>query len=626
MYYVDWGRKWGGFIAFGCLCALACSTIASQHEVDGGFQSPNEAVKSIALLPDGSVLYGSQSNTVSSLRRLYPDGSPASGFDGTDLLRAPTLALAVEPDGSTLQAKGVRNGSLQRVVAPGSNANAFNLFVNGPVHAVAVIPDGRILVGGISLHWVDRREAGSPGCCPMARSIHHLPGRQTERCFRWLSGRTGASWLVGPLPRLAALPASDWLGCNPTVESMVVFMWRWMDRSIAWHCSRMEELCWADIFPMWEVSQERGLRGFIRRVKSIRALPWEPIAGSIVWPWTSKGNLYVGGDFNALGSMVRPHLARVRLDGSLDLDFNPAPDGPVAALAVEPGGNVLVGGSFTNISGSHQPGLARLLTAGGGRDELIGSGPGVLQWRRAMKGVEVTRTFFETSEDGLIWTPLGEGYRIPDGWEWSGATPVRAYSRVRGPVAGDGQGQWEARRQQGPPMILSQPESRTSDAGAVVSFHVLAAGSEELRYRWFKDGSELGVVESRLRLEYVLAPDEGDYHVVVENESGSVTSEVASLNVIDPIISMEPVDVAVSPGQSTGLEVQAKGSAPHGFQWFHDDVPVPNATSSILPLDPVVGEDAGFYRAEVTNAFGSVTSQIAEVAVNTTEIFPGVQP
>lgn len=51
------------------------------------------------------------------------------------------------------------------------------------------------------------------------------------------------------------------------------------------------------------------------------------------------------------------------------------------------------------------------------------------------------------------------------------------------------------------------------------------------------------------------------------------------------------------------------------YQWQFNDVDLPGASSSVLSFPQVHTSQAGDYRVVVTNSFGSVTSQVAHLAV-----------
>jgi uncharacterized delta-60 repeat protein len=82
-----------------------------------------------------------------------------------------------------------------------------------------------------------------------------------------------------------------------------------------------------------------------------------------------------------------------------------------------------------------------------------------------------------------------------------------------------------------------------------------------------------------------------------------------------PAIVAPPADLAVGPGDRAGFVVEATGTAPLGYQWFHDGVRVPGATSDLLLIHQAATADAGQYSVSVTNAEGGVASSAATLVV-----------
>jgi uncharacterized delta-60 repeat protein len=75
----------------------------------------------------------------------------------------------------------------------------------------------------------------------------------------------------------------------------------------------------------------------------------------------SDGKILLGGIFNTLRGAARASLARLNADGSLDDTFNPAADSFVSSILVQPDGKIVVGGGFTSLGGSLRlSGLGRL--------------------------------------------------------------------------------------------------------------------------------------------------------------------------------------------------------------------------------------------------------------------------
>ena len=85
------------------------------------------------------------------------------------------------------------------------------------------------------------------------------------------------------------------------------------------------------------------------------------------------------------------------------------------------------------------------------------------------------------------------------------------------------------------PVILTQPAGQTVDAGTPVTLTVEAAGIPDPDYQWTRDGIPLaGETESELLIPAAALSNAGDYQVIVSNQAGEVTSQLASL-VVNPI-------------------------------------------------------------------------------------------
>ena len=74
----------------------------------------------------------------------------------------------------------------------------------------------------------------------------------------------------------------------------------------------------------------------------------------------AEGRVLLGGSFTNVGGVTRRGLARLLPDGSLDQDFGPAVDGTVFSIVVQPSGKLLIGGSFTSVNQTNRGNLARL--------------------------------------------------------------------------------------------------------------------------------------------------------------------------------------------------------------------------------------------------------------------------
>jgi pectate lyase len=84
-----------------------------------------------------------------------------------------------------------------------------------------------------------------------------------------------------------------------------------------------------------------------------------------------------------------------------------------------------------------------------------------------------------------------------------------------------------------------------------------------------------------------------------------------------PTIDSNPDDQTVFEGQNASFAVFASGTAPLMYQWyFNTNSPLAGATNSTLTIPNAQTSDAGGYSALVSNAYGSVTSAVAQLTVN----------
>jgi hypothetical protein len=83
-----------------------------------------------------------------------------------------------------------------------------------------------------------------------------------------------------------------------------------------------------------------------------------------------------------------------------------------------------------------------------------------------------------------------------------------------------------------------------------------------------------------------------------------------------PIITAQPSGATMIVGQDYTFSVQAVGSVPLAYQWYHNSSAIANGTNSALALVNLQPGDAGGYNVTVTNASGRATSQTVSLIVN----------
>lgn len=190
------------------------------------------------------------------------------------------------------------------------------------------------------------------------------------------------------------------------------------------------------------------------------------------------------------------------------------------------------------------------------------------------------------------------------------------------------------------PVFTQQPLSDTASISDNVTFECIAEGAEPMTYQWKKAGVPIGGESGsatsgnpiQLTLTNVQVGDQGAYTCEVSNAAGTVESAVAVLTIgtAAPTILVQPAtSVSGSSGGSIQLVIEAEGEPDVTFTWKETGTPVTiggdfaqvddfvlghqRSTLTISNLDPA---DAGSYTCTVTNAAGSIDSNVAAVFVD----------
>jgi hypothetical protein len=151
------------------------------------------------------------------------------------------------------------------------------------------------------------------------------------------------------------------------------------------------------------------------------------------------------------------------------------------------------------------------------------------------------------------------------------------------------------------PTILFQPFDNESCIGLNAYFGVDATGPID-SYQWYKDGIAItGATNSDLSITNVTTNDAGAYTVDVISSCGSLTSDVATLIVHEPVTMTQQPSLAnteICEGGSFTLEAQASQSNAN-FTWRKDGIAFSNG--STLTISSMTAADAGVYTVEVTS-------------------------
>ncbi len=287
---------------------------------------PDNPVTAIAVQTDGKIVIGGSFNTIipsgstatsnrSRLARLNADGSLDDGWNPNP--NAQVNALRLQPDGTLLvggafisfrpnsDAASTTRLYLARLLVDGSLDSSFVSTGNGTVQALALQPDGKVVVGGYFTQYQ--------------------------------AGATVAAVNRNYLARLNADGSVD-TTLDPSSNGRIVVQAVQADGKI---------LVGGNFTIMGGLT-----RNYLARLNANGTVDtsFAPLVNNVVSAIVvqADGRIVVGGSFTNIGGSSRSYLARLNpLDGSVDTSFNPSPNGAVSALAIQPDGKLVVGGSFT---------------------------------------------------------------------------------------------------------------------------------------------------------------------------------------------------------------------------------------------------------------------------------------
>ena len=177
------------------------------------------------------------------------------------------------------------------------------------------------------------------------------------------------------------------------------------------------------------------------------------------------------------------------------------------------------------------------------------------------------------------------------------------------------------------PVITTQPAAQSVLTGQTASFSVVATGTEPLAYQWKKNGTNIaGATTNTYTTPATSIADIGAalvYSVVVTNSAGTVTSNNASLAVLEaPAITVQPTaPSAITAGQTATFSVTATGTGVT-YQWKKNGINITGGSGATTHTytTPAMGYagNGAEYSVEVSNGVGKVTSNSARLTVTKT--------
>ena len=326
----------GSFASFNGTTVNGLVRLTSTGSIDStldtalGFDS-NTDVRVVKELSNGKLIVGGgfavyQGNIQNYIARIKTDGTTDASFNiGTGFDQTVNV-IALQANGKILVGgffttyKGLAQNKLIRLNSDGSKDATFNIGTgfSGPVYALAIQSDGKILVGGSFVtyqgsSWPYLVRLNVDGSIDSGFNI----GTGFNQMVTSIAIKSNGKILVGGW-------FSDYIGVN---QNNIVLLNS--DGSL-------------------DASFNPGtnLSGAVRSILI-----------------QSDGKYILGGDFPSYGGSTVGYIVRLSTDGSLDTSWNVGSgfNGSVKSLVIQSDGKILVGGSFTSYNGSNlNAGLARL--------------------------------------------------------------------------------------------------------------------------------------------------------------------------------------------------------------------------------------------------------------------------
>lgn len=304
-------------------------------------------------VPDGRILVAGEFRTLNrTLRnrvgRLNADGTLDRTFNPLGGPNNVVRSMAVQPDGRIViggfftSVHATNRSRIARLLADGSVDGFFNpgAGADNPVYAVALHPDGRIVVGGSFTTMNGISRAGIALLEPNGTvSTTFVPG----------TGADGAVYGVAVQPDGKILVGGDFLNFNGANHPRLVRLN--LDGSV-------------------DTSFDAGTGPD----GTVRAITLQP-----------NGKLLVGGSFTHVNGTTRGRLARLDVNGSVDATFLVSVDGAnadVNAIALQFDSKIIVAGEFTTFNGVTRTRITRLfrngktdptINFGGGANDAVNS-------------------------------------------------------------------------------------------------------------------------------------------------------------------------------------------------------------------------------------------------------------
>ena len=587
----------GGFTTVNGVARNNLARLNPNGTLDTDFNpAPNSSgiVSSIALQYNGSIIVGGQFTTLGGITRnriarLLPDGSLDSSFDATAGVTGVSEAIrsiAVQKDGSILiggvftEVNGVSRSRIARLNADGTLDMSFNPNVVGPgVPSMALQADGKIILTGdftivsaterscIARLNIDgsldsgfnpganARVAGvliqADGAIIIGGDFTSVGGVPRNRIARLINESAPQSLSITSTNRV------EWLRGGSSPETQQVSFELSTDAGTTWNL----------LGEGWHISGGWEITGMTL-----------PTSGRIRARARVAGGFYNGSSglietITAYSGLPAPEIA------VFDGESTDAADERTDNAGTFDFGAQLLGSNVTRSFTIQNAGTADLNVVNvslSGTGEFSLDLPGTLSTILSGDTTTFTVTFSPTAEGVQTTTVLIDSNDTDE-------NPFEIQITANGQI---------------PPEITGQPVSGLIGLGTASSSLSVSATGTALQYQWLRNDSVVpGATGPAIDIASATLGFVGQWSVRVSNGVGTVTSQAVNLGVID----LSTRNVAVSKGGT--LKVYVVAAAPGGsYRWMRGGVAIPRGINpeTQFTLTNIQSDQAGEYTCQVT--------------------------
>ncbi len=512
-------------------------------------------------------------------------------------------AFALQPDGKIIvggeftQLAGQSRTQLGRLFADGTVDLAFCPVISGlgdtTVNCIALLPDGKILIGGYfdqidGYSRTNIAQLNPDGTCD---TTFMLGANKPVNCFALQPD--GKILVGGWFDKFGGLTRSNLARLNPDGTLDTNFEPAIAGDESATVYSLAVQLDGKIIVAGRFASVNGQSRTNIARLNPDGSLDqsfaavvgneYAFVQSALVQP---DGKIVLAGCFDAIWDEIRESIGRLNSDGTLDTNFNPGTECTVDALALQTDGKMLVAGSFTRLGGGARSCIGRLYANGTLDPSFI-------------------------PEVGVLYSAVHALALQADGNVLAGGRFDTLGGVNRANLA----------------RLLNTPAATHSLNFTGTTLRWLrSSASPEVCWTLFEystngtDWISLGV-PTRIANGWELAGVQIRTCGAVRARGCTVGGKFNGSTwftedkLVGPVIFAGPTSSTNVLGTTATFSVVAVGMLPMHFQWRKDSIPIPGATNATLALHNIQTNQAGYYSVIVSNSYGCVTSAVAQLVV-----------